>query len=61
MEKWLFLAAVALVDMVVLSGCFTYKDCTFNVPVHASLLDLPFIKPVESVTPTPSATPAIKK
>lgn len=43
---------VILGGLFFLSGCIalTYKDCTFNVPVHASMFDMPWLKP--STTPT---------
>jgi hypothetical protein len=60
------LAVLTLAGLLI-SGCSflspIYQNCSFNIPVHASLLDLPFLKPEASPTPqkTPPATPATPK
>ena len=54
MKKALLFALLLLAGPFFIAGCFTYRECTFNVPIHASLLDLPFVKPA---TPTPTQTP----
>ena len=55
--RWIIPVTLFLILFLIsifFSGCvaLTYKECTFNVPVHASILDLPWLKPV-SPTQTP--------